>query len=77
MNLKEFYWRLISVFLFFSVFVFSSCTKDETRVFDQSPDTRINEALAQYGSALTGSAGRVECNNKDRHRRHLSFPFPV
>src|SRR6185295_10262945 len=56
MNLKEFFWRLISVFLFISVFGFSSCTKDETRVFDQSPDTRINEALTQYGSALTGSA---------------------
>ena len=56
MKLKEFYWRLISVFLFISVFGFSSCTKDETRAFDQSPDTRINEALTQYGSALTGSA---------------------
>ncbi len=56
MNPKDFYWKLVSVFLFFSAFVFSSCEKDDTRVFDQSPDTRINDALTQYGSALTSSA---------------------
>src|SRR5215831_20057802 len=56
MNLKDFYWRCISVLFFFSVIVFSSCKKEETRVFDQTPDTRINDALTQYGSALTSSA---------------------
>ena len=56
MNLKDFYWKLISVFFFFAVVVFSSCQKDNTRVFDQSPDTRINDALTQYGSTLTSSA---------------------
>ena len=56
MNLKDFYWKLTSVFFFFAVFVFSSCKKDETRVFDQTPDTRINDALTAYGSALTSSA---------------------
>ena len=56
MKLKDFYWKLVSLFLFSSVICFSSCKKDETRVFDQSPDTRINDALTQYGSTLTGSA---------------------
>jgi hypothetical protein len=56
MNPKDFYSKLISVFVFFSVLVFSSCKKENTRVFDQSPDTRINDALTQYGSALTSSA---------------------
>jgi hypothetical protein len=54
MNLKDFYWKLIPVFLL-SLIVFSSCKKEETRVFDESPDTRINEALTKYGSALTSS----------------------
>lgn len=56
MKLKDFYWKPVSVFLFFCLIVFSSCKKEQTRVFDQSPDTRINDALSQYGSALTGSA---------------------
>src|SRR4030095_11509663 len=56
MNQKDFYWKLIPAFLFFGVFAFSSCKKEEARVFDESPDTRINEALTQYGSALTSSA---------------------
>lgn len=56
MNPKDFYWKLISVSLLFAAFVFSSCKKDDTRVFDQSPDTRINDALTQYGYALTSSA---------------------
>ena len=56
MKLKDFYWKLVSVFCFSCLIIFSSCKKDETRVFDQSPDTRINDALSQYGSALTGSA---------------------
>jgi hypothetical protein len=55
MNLKDFYGRLISVFLLISVFIFSSCKKENTRVFDQTPDERINGALTAYGSALTGS----------------------
>lgn len=55
MNPKEFYWKLIPVFLL-CLIVFSSCKKEETRVFDQTPDTRINDALTQYGSALTSSA---------------------
>ena len=56
MKLKDFYWKPVSVFFFFCLIVFSSCKKEQTRVFDQSPDTRINDALSQYGSALTGSA---------------------
>ena len=55
MNPKDFYGRLISVFLLISVFIFSSCKKENTRVFDQTPDERINGALTAYGSALTGS----------------------
>lgn len=31
---------------------FSSCRKEDAHVFDQSPDERINEALAQYQSEL-------------------------
>jgi hypothetical protein len=34
---------------------FSSCTKKDDFVFDQSPDERINKTLAEYSSALTGS----------------------
>jgi uncharacterized protein DUF4302 len=55
MNLREFYGKLIPVFLL-CLIVFSSCKKEETRVFDQTPDTRINDALTKYGSALTSSA---------------------
>jgi uncharacterized protein DUF4302 len=55
MNLREFYGKLIPVFLL-CLIVFSSCKKEETRVFDQTPDIRINDALTQYGSALTSSA---------------------
>src|SRR4029078_5127399 len=56
MNLKDFYWKIVPALFFFSALVFSSCKKEETRVFDQTPDTRINEALTQYGSALTSSS---------------------
>ncbi|SFE06478.1 protein of unknown function [Chitinophaga sp. CF118] len=34
---------------------FSSCTRKDDFVFDQSPDERINKILAEYSSALTGS----------------------
>src|SRR4030095_4914347 len=54
MNLKDIFRKLISVF-FLSLIVFSSCKKEETRVFDETPDTRINDALTKYGSALTSS----------------------
>lgn len=35
---------------------FSSCTRKDDFVFDQSPDERINKTLAEYNAALTGSA---------------------
>jgi len=56
MNRKDFYCKLISVSFIFLLLILSSCKKDDTRVFDQSPDTRINDALSKYQSALTGSA---------------------
>src|SRR5438128_3606289 len=56
MNRKDFYCKLIFVSFIFLLLILSSCKKDDTRVFDQSPDTRINDALSKYQSALTGSA---------------------
>lgn len=46
------------IFLFFLpiVLIVSSCKKDDDTAFEQSPDERINEAMAKYQSALTGSA---------------------
>jgi hypothetical protein len=55
MNRKDFYLKFSSAIFIFCMLIFSACKKDETRVFDETPDTRINDALAQYGSALTGS----------------------
>lgn len=45
------------IFLFFLpiVLLVSSCKKDDDTAFEQSPDDRINEAIAKYQSALTGS----------------------
>jgi hypothetical protein len=45
------------IFLFFLPIVLfvSSCKKDDDTAFEQSPDDRINEAIAKYQSALTGS----------------------
>lgn len=56
MNRKIFYLKLSSAFFIFCSLIFSACKKDDTRVFEETPDTRINNALEQYGSALTGSA---------------------
>jgi hypothetical protein len=45
--------------IFFCSFIiavlFSACKKDEDHVFDQSPDERLNQALANYQSQLSGA----------------------
>jgi len=44
------------LFVFLSIWIFSSCRKDDKSVFDKSPDERLQETLNNYRSALTGSA---------------------
>src|SRR5262245_21683911 len=75
MNQKDVYWRLISLFLLSWLIIFSSCTKDDTRVFYQSPDTRITKALTQYGSALTGSPAGWNATIRTGSGRVFHFHF--
>jgi Domain of unknown function (DUF4302) len=42
-------------YIFLIIIAVSSCRKDDTSVFNQSPDERIKETLGKYQSALTGS----------------------
>ncbi|MGC4037924.1 MAG: DUF4302 domain-containing protein [Chitinophagaceae bacterium] len=44
------------IYFFAAVIFFSACKKDETHVFDETPDERLNEALANYQSQLSGAA---------------------
>ncbi|MES1216517.1 MAG: DUF4302 domain-containing protein [Bacteroidota bacterium] len=46
--------KLLYFFLIIIV-VASSCRKDDTSVFDKTPDQRVRETLDKYQSALTGS----------------------
>ena len=46
---KIFFYSLIIAALF------SACKKDDTHIFDQSPDERLNQALANYQSRLSGA----------------------
>ncbi|UAY50779.1 DUF4302 domain-containing protein [Ferruginibacter albus] len=46
--------RLFYFFIGIAVFL-SACKKEEDAVFNQSPDDRINEALAKYQAQLTGA----------------------
>ncbi len=43
------------IFLLLAGFL-GACKKDTTRLFDESPDARLNKALATYQSQLTGAA---------------------
>jgi len=43
------------LYILFVGILFSSCQKNNDTVFDQSPDVRLNDALAKYQSALSGS----------------------
>lgn len=47
--------KKFALYILALVLVAVSCKKDDY-VFDQSPDERLNEALARYQSVLTGSA---------------------
>jgi hypothetical protein len=46
--------RRLLVYISFILVVFSSCRKDHD-VFSESPDQRLDETLAKYSNALTGS----------------------
>jgi len=35
------------LYILFAAFLFTACKKDDDSVFDQSPDVRLNEALAK------------------------------
>ncbi len=44
--------------IFFSLFIIAAvagCKKDDSHIFDKSPDERLNEALAGYQATLTGA----------------------
>jgi hypothetical protein len=45
--------------IFFYSFIiaafFSACKKDDNHVFNQTPDERLNQALANYQSQLSGA----------------------
>ncbi len=47
--------RKVFIFLCSISFIFSACKKSTDHVFNQSPDERINAALASYQSTLTGA----------------------
>ncbi|MBL7763138.1 MAG: DUF4302 domain-containing protein [Chitinophagaceae bacterium] len=47
--------KKIFLYILFVGTLFSSCQKNNDTVFDQSPDVRLNDALAKYQSALSGS----------------------
>ena len=49
------YSNRFSVFLITVVLLFSACKKEDTAVFSQSPDERVNATLEKYQSLLTGA----------------------
>ena len=63
----------------FVVFIFASCKKSNDYVFDQSPDERINAALASYNSKLTtaenGWKATITVNNGNGATYSFYFKF--
>ena len=47
--------RKFIFYFFIAAGLFSACKKDETHVFDQSPDERLNEILSKYQTQLSGA----------------------
>ncbi|WP_207513285.1 DUF4302 domain-containing protein [Longitalea luteola] len=43
------------LYFLLAIALLASCRKDDDNVFDKTPDERLNEALAAYQKALTGS----------------------
>ena len=46
--------KILSLFLFASI-LFAACKKDDTRIFQETFDERINGSIAKYQAALTSS----------------------
>src|SRR5688572_2684057 len=47
--------KRILFYLLLPIIVFSSCSKDDDNLFEQSPEERINAKLAEYQAALLAS----------------------
>lgn len=47
--------RNLLVYFLLIATVFSACKKDDTHLFDKSPDQRLNEAIASYQTQLAGA----------------------
>src|SRR6476620_1980718 len=47
--------KRVLLYFILPIFVFSACSKDDTHLFDQSPEDRINSKLAEYQAALLSS----------------------
>lgn len=47
--------RKIIFYFFIAAALFSACKKDESHVFNQTPDERLNEVLNKYQSELSGA----------------------
>jgi hypothetical protein len=76
MTRKNFYLQIGSVLFLFLMLGLGACRKDE-HVFDQSPDTRLNDALKKYQSALSGSPagwnGTLRLKNGGTYQFHFRF----
>lgn len=65
------------LYLLFVALVLSGCSKDDDPVFDQTPDERINQALAEYQAALVaapnGWNARIVTGTGDTFQFHFRF----